>query len=58
MCSARIPDSGRYVALSAHIIPFSGEYTAEYSQQGSRIYGPGVSDNGAGVAAMLGLRRC
>ncbi|HME36690.1 MAG TPA: M20/M25/M40 family metallo-hydrolase, partial [Candidatus Sulfotelmatobacter sp.] len=24
-------------------------------QQGSRIYGPGVSDNGAGVAALLGI---
>ena len=46
----------RYVALSAHIdTVFPAEHSAEYRQQGSRLYGPGVSDNGAGIAAMLAV---
>jgi acetylornithine deacetylase/succinyl-diaminopimelate desuccinylase-like protein len=46
----------RYVALSAHIdTVFPANTPLNIRQQGSRIYGPGVSDNGAGVAAMLGI---
>src|ERR1700722_13295595 len=46
----------RYVALSAHIdTVFPANTPLNIRQQGSRIYGPGVSDNGAGVAAMLGV---
>ena len=46
----------RYVALSAHIdTVFPANTPLNIRQQGSRMYGPGVSDNGAGVAAMLGI---
>jgi tripeptide aminopeptidase len=46
----------RYVALSAHIdTVFPASTPLNIRQQGSRLYGPGVSDNGAGVAAMLGI---
>jgi tripeptide aminopeptidase len=46
----------RHVALSAHIdTVFPASTPLNIRQQGSRLYGPGVSDNGAGVAAMLGI---
>ncbi|HEY1676113.1 MAG TPA: M20/M25/M40 family metallo-hydrolase [Candidatus Sulfotelmatobacter sp.] len=46
----------RYVALSAHIdTVFPANTPLNIRQQGSRIFGPGVSDNGAGVAAMLAI---
>jgi acetylornithine deacetylase/succinyl-diaminopimelate desuccinylase-like protein len=46
----------RYIALSAHIdTVFPAGTPLNVRQQGSRLYGPGVSDNGAGVTAMLAL---
>src|ERR1700740_2206464 len=46
----------RYIALSAHIdTVFPAGTPLNIRQQGTRIYGPGVSDNGAGVAALLGI---
>jgi tripeptide aminopeptidase len=46
----------RYVALSAHIdTVFPANTPLNIRQQGSRIYGPGVSDNGAGVIAVLAI---
>src|ERR1700716_1331556 len=46
----------RFVALSAHIdTVFPAATPLNIRQQGSRLYGPGVSDNGAGVTAMLGI---
>src|SRR6266436_3387139 len=46
----------RYVALSAHIdTVFPAGTPLNVRQQGSRLYGPGVSDNGAGATAMLGI---
>jgi tripeptide aminopeptidase len=46
----------RYVALSAHIdTVFPANTPLNIRQQGSRIYGPGVSDNGAGVVGLLGI---
>src|SRR5579871_3982852 len=46
----------RYVALSAHMdTVFPANTPLNIRQQGSRVYGPGVSDNGAGVAAMLAI---
>lgn len=46
----------RYVALSAHIdTVFPASTPLNIRHQGSRIYGPGVSDNGAGVVALLGI---
>ncbi len=45
-----------YVALSAHIdTVFPAGTPLNLKQQGSRLYGPGVSDNGAGVTAMLAI---
>src|SRR5512133_881751 len=46
----------RYVALSAHIdTVFPAGTPLNVRQQGSRLYGPGGSDNAAGVVAMLGI---
>lgn len=46
----------RFVALSAHIdTVFPANTPLNIRQQGTRLYGPGVSDNGAGVAAMLAI---
>jgi tripeptide aminopeptidase len=46
----------RFVALSAHIDTVFPEATPlNIRKQGSRLYGPGISDNGAGVAAMLAV---
>src|ERR1700740_3079177 len=46
----------RYSPLSAHIDPvFPANTPLNIRQQGSRIFGPGVSDNGAGVAALLAI---
>src|SRR6202140_4099815 len=46
----------RYVARSAPIdTVFPASTPLNIRQQGSRLYGPGVSDNGAGVTAMLGI---
>jgi tripeptide aminopeptidase len=51
------PGHGRtFVSLSAHIdTVFPAGTPLNVRQQGSRVYGPGVSDNGAGVAAMLAI---
>src|SRR5271169_5452837 len=46
----------RYVALSAHIdTVFPAATPLNVRQHGSRLYGPGVSDNGAGIAAILAV---
>ena len=45
-----------YVSLSAHMdTVFPAGTPLNVRQQGSRLYGPGVSDNGAGVTAMLAI---
>jgi len=46
----------RFIALSAHIdTVFPAGTPLNIRQQGSRLYGPGVSDNCAGVTAMLAI---
>ncbi len=57
MSSGFVPAYGsRFVALSAHIdTVFPAATPLNIRQQGSRLYGPGVSDNGAGIAAMLAV---
>ncbi len=46
----------RFISLSAHIdTVFPATTPLNIRQQGSRLYGPGVSDNGAGIAAMLAI---
>ncbi|MBZ5657489.1 MAG: M20/M25/M40 family metallo-hydrolase [Acidobacteriia bacterium] len=46
----------RSVALSAHIdTVFPATTPLNIRQQGSRLYGPGVADNGAGIAALLAV---
>ena len=58
------PGAGnRHVALSAHLdTVFPAGTPLNVKRQGTRLYGPGVSDNGAGVTALLavaaGLREC
>src|ERR1700687_5411685 len=47
-----------HVSLSAHLdTVFPSGTPLNIQQQGSRLYGPGVSENGAGVAGMVGLVR-
>jgi tripeptide aminopeptidase len=46
----------RFVALSAHIdTVFPAATPLHIRQESSRLYGPGVSDNGAGIAALLAV---
>jgi tripeptide aminopeptidase len=46
----------RYISISAHIdTVFPASTPLNVRQHGSRLYGPGVSDNGAGIAAMLAI---
>src|SRR5215471_1252565 len=46
----------QYVSLNAHIdTVFPAGTPLNIRQQGTRLYGPGVSDNGAGVTAMLAI---
>src|ERR1044071_10059179 len=49
--------SGKYcVAVTAHLdTVFPAGTPLNIKQQGSRLYGPGVSDNGAGLAALLAI---
>jgi tripeptide aminopeptidase len=50
------PATPQYTALSAHIdTVFPAGTPLNLRQQGNRLYGPGVSDNGAGAAAMLAV---
>jgi tripeptide aminopeptidase len=45
-----------FVSLSAHIdTVFPAGTPLNVRQQGTRLYGPGVSDNGAGVVALLAV---
>ncbi|HYX69001.1 MAG TPA: M20/M25/M40 family metallo-hydrolase [Terriglobales bacterium] len=45
-----------YVALAAHIdTVFPAGTPLDIRREGSRLFGPGVSDNGAGVVALLAL---
>jgi tripeptide aminopeptidase len=49
-------DQNRFVALSAHIdTVFPATTPLNIHQKGTRLYGPGVSDNGAGIAALLAI---
>ncbi|MFZ0479082.1 MAG: M20/M25/M40 family metallo-hydrolase [Terriglobales bacterium] len=53
---ARGGQNNRYVTLSAHIdTVFPATTQLNIRQQGTRLYGPGVSDNGAGIAALLAV---
>ena len=46
----------RHIAVSAHMdTVFPAGTPLNIRQQGSRLYGPGVSDNGAGVIALLAV---
>ena len=46
----------RYVAVSAHLdTVFPAGTTLKVYRDGKRLFGPGISDNGAGVTAILAL---
>lgn len=48
----------RSVALTAHLdTVFRKTENVDVFRQNGRIYGPGITDNGAGLAALLGLAR-
>jgi len=45
-----------YFALSAHIdTVFPVETSITVSREGSKLYGPGISDNGSGITALLAI---
>jgi tripeptide aminopeptidase len=47
---------GQYVSLSAHIdTVFPTNTPLNIRQEGTRLFGPGVSDNGAGITALLAI---
>jgi tripeptide aminopeptidase len=49
-------EPGPYIALSAHIdTVFPTDSPMNIRQEGTKLLGPGVSDNGAGVIAMLAV---
>ena len=52
-----LPGAGTHcIALSAHLdTVFPAGTPLNVKQQGTRLYGPGVSDNGAGVTALLAV---
>jgi tripeptide aminopeptidase len=53
---ARSGTGRRWVSLSAHLdTVFPAGTPLAAHQQGSKLFGPGVSDNGAGVTAMLAV---
>ncbi len=46
----------KYVAISAHLdTVFPPDTRIEIRREGKKLYGPGISDNGAGLAALLAL---
>ena len=46
----------RYVALTAHLdTVFPAATPLAFRTEGTRIYGPGISDNGSGLAALLAI---
>jgi tripeptide aminopeptidase len=52
----RTGSSDQCVTVSAHIdTVFPAGTPLNIRQEGSRLYGPGISDNGAGVMALLGI---
>ena len=52
----RAGKTGEAVSVSAHIdTVFPADTPLNVRQQGGRLYGPGISDNAAGVTAMLAL---
>ena len=47
---------GQLVAVTAHIdTVFPTDTPVEVRREGNRLYGPGISDNGAGVTALVAL---
>src|SRR5579872_7122239 len=60
ICSGNVKNaikhSKQYAALTAHIdTVFPAGTPLNLRQQGNRLYGPGVSDNGAGATALLAV---
>ena len=52
----RPANDGKYVAISAHMdTVFPAGTPLNVRQQGTKLYGPGVSDNGAGLVALLAI---
>ncbi len=52
------PDS-RFIALSAHLdTVFPAGTPISVVREGGKLYGPGISDNGAGVTALRCHRQC
>lgn len=58
VCGAAPARQRRLLAVSAHLdTVFPPGSRIEVHRRNGRIYGPGITDNGAGLAALLGLAR-
>lgn len=52
-CAGEVPEADRVVAVSAHLdTVFPPETPVDVRREHNRLYGPGISDNGAGLAAL------
>jgi len=50
--------NAQFIALSAHLdTVFPGGTPIQVTREASRLYGPGISDNGAGLAALLAIAK-
>ena len=49
-------ENSKYIAITAHMdTVFPAATKIDARREGDKLYGPGISDNGAGLAAMLAL---
>ena len=52
-------DQNEFVVLSAHLdTVFPPGTSVSVRREGQRMFGPGISDNGAGLAALVAMARC
>ena len=54
--AARARENSKYIAITAHMdTVFPAATKIDARREGDKLFGPGISDNGAGLTAMLAL---